>query len=168
MLAVDGLAHSASSRLPHTVRFILWACCDGQNHTKKALTMKSFKTIALSGCLVLAGTAIVAANPTNKIKANTVVCVTKSGIEATHPGLNPKQLHSLGCSTVSTDLRVDVLPSSGRCDPYLFVAATLPDKVLRYWIRRDKLNDEDGVVLSSSDSTDRVPNAAGEDVDCRD
>jgi hypothetical protein len=126
--------------------------------------MKSFKSIALSCCLVLAGTAIVAASPVNKIKANTVICVTKSGIEATHPELNAMQLQSLGCTTASTDLRVDVLPPSGRCDPYLFVAATLPDKILRYWIRRDELNDGVGVVLSSSDSSDRALNVAS----CRD
>jgi hypothetical protein len=35
------------------------------------------------------------------------------------------------------------------------VAATLPDKILRYWVRRDELDDQRLTV-------------AGDDVDCRD
>ena len=117
--------------------------------------MNLFGTIALSCGLVLAASAIMAASPENKIKANAVVCVTKSGVEATRSDMNPKQLQSLGCSTASTSLRFDILPPSAACDPYLFVAATLPDKILRYWIRRDELGDQ-------------VLNFAGDDVDCRD
>jgi hypothetical protein len=37
----------------------------------------------------------------------------------------------------------------------LFVAATLSDKILRYWIRRDELDDQTLAV-------------AGDDADCRD
>ena len=117
--------------------------------------MNLFGTIALSCSLVLASSAIMGASPENKIKANAVVCVTKSGIEATRADMNAKQLQSLGCSTASTSLRFDILPPSVACDPYLFVAATLPDKILRYWIRRDELGDQ-------------VLKLAGDDVDCRD
>jgi hypothetical protein len=102
--------------------------------------MNLFGTIALSCGLALTGSAVMAAGPENKIKADAVICVTKSGIEATRPDMNAKQLQSLGCSTASTSLRFDVLPPSVACDRYLFVAATLPDKVLRYWIRRDELD----------------------------
>jgi hypothetical protein len=116
--------------------------------------MNLFGTITLSCGLVLAGSAIMAASPENKIKANAVVCVTKSGIEATRADMNVKQLQSLGCSTAPTSLRFDILPPSVACDPYLFVAATLPDKILRYWIRRDELGDQ-------------VLKLAGDDVDCR-
>ena len=117
--------------------------------------MNLFGTIALSCDLVLAGSAILGASPETKIKANAVVCATKSGIEATRADMNSKQLQSLGCSTAPTSLRFDILPPSVACDPYLFVAATLPDKILRYWIRRDELGDQ---MLSS----------AGDNVDCRD
>jgi hypothetical protein len=112
-------------------------------------------TISLSCGLILAGSAIVGASPESKIKANAVICVTKSGIEATRTDMNPKQLQSLGCATAPTSLRVDVLPPSVACDRYLFVAATLPDKILRYWVRRDELDDQRLTV-------------AGDDVDCRD
>ena len=117
--------------------------------------MNLFRTIILSCGLMIAGSAIMAATPDNKIKANTVVCVTKSGIEATRADMNPKQLQSLGCSTAPTSLRVDVLPPSVACDRYLFVAATLPDKILRYWVRRDELDDQ-------------TLNVASDDKDCRD
>jgi hypothetical protein len=116
--------------------------------------MNLFCTITLSCGLVLAGSAIVSASPEKKIKANAVICVTKSGIEATRADMNVKQLQSLGCSTAPTNLRFDILPPSVACDPYLFVAATLPDKILRYWIRRDELGDQ-------------VLKLAGDDVDCR-
>ena len=117
--------------------------------------MNLLGTIALSCGLVLAGSAAMAASPENKIKANAVICVTKSGIEATRTDMNAKQLQSLGCSTAVTTLRFDILPPSVACDSYLFVAATLPDKILRYWIRRDELGDQ-------------LLNFAGDDVDCRD
>lgn len=110
--------------------------------------MNLFGTIALSCGLVLADSAILAASPDNKIKADAVLCVTKSGIEATRADMNPKQLQSLGCSTAPTSLRFDVLPPSVACDRYLFVAATLPDRILRYWIRRDEL---DGQALNVTD-----------------
>jgi hypothetical protein len=116
--------------------------------------MNLFAMIALSCGLVFAGSAIMSASPENKIKVDAVVCVTKSGIEATRADMNAKQLQSLGCSTAPTSLRFDILPPSAACDPYLFVAATLPDKILRYWIRRDELGDQ-------------VLNFAGEDVGCR-
>ena len=70
--------------------------------------MNLFGTITLSCGLILAGSAVMGASPENKIKANAVVCVTKSGIEATRADMNPKQLQSLGCSTAPTSLRVDV------------------------------------------------------------
>ena len=117
--------------------------------------MNLFGTIALSCSLALTGSAVMAASPESKIKANAVVCVTKSGIEATRTDMNAKQLQSLGCSTAATSLRVDVLPPSVACDRYLFVAATLPDKILRYWVRRDELDDQTLTV-------------AGDDVECRD
>ena len=120
--------------------------------------MHLFATISLSCSLVLAGSTLMAAGPEkipeNKIKANAVICVTKSGIEATRTDMNAKQLQSLGCSTAATSLRFDILPPSVACDPYLFVAATLPDRILRYWIRRDELDDQ-------------VLNFAGEDANCR-
>lgn len=116
--------------------------------------MNLLGTIALSCGLVLAGSATMAASPENKIKANAVICVTKSGVEASRADMNAKQLQSLGCSTAATSLRFDILPPSVACDPYLFVAATLPDKILRYWIRRDELGDQ-------------LLNFAGDDVDCR-
>lgn len=116
--------------------------------------MNLFGAIALSFGLILTGSAIVGASPQNKIKANAVVCVTKSGIEATRVDMNAKQLQSLGCSTAPTSLRFHVLPPSMACDPYLFVAATLPDKILRYWIRRDELDDQ-------------VLNVAGDEIGCR-
>jgi hypothetical protein len=112
--------------------------------------MNLFGTIALSCGLVLAGSAIMGASPENNIKANAVVCVTKSGIEATRTDMNTKQLQSLGCSTAPTSLRVDVLPPSVACDRYLFVAATLPDKILRYWVRRDELDDQSLTVASDN------------------
>ena len=117
--------------------------------------MNLFGTITLSCGLVLGGSATMGASPENKIKADAVVCVTKSGIEATRADMNAKQLQSLGCSTAPTSLRFDVLPPSVACDRYLFVAATLPDKILRYWIRRDELDDH-------------AFNVAGDDVGCRD
>lgn len=116
--------------------------------------MNLLGTITLSCGLVLAGSAVVGASPENKIKANAVVCVTKSGIEATRADMNARQLQSLGCTNLPTSLRFDVLPPSAACDPYLFVAATLPDKILRYWIRRDELDDQ-------------VLNVAGDDAGCR-
>jgi hypothetical protein len=118
------------------------------------MAMNVFGTIALSCGLVLVGTREVSASPENKVKANAVVCATKSGVEATRADMNAKQLQSLGCATTPTSLRIDVLPPSGACDPYLFVAATLPDRILRYWIRRDQLDDH-------------VLNFAGEDAGCR-
>ncbi len=120
-----------------------------------ALIMNLFGTITLSCGLVLAGSATIAASPENKIKANAVVCATKSGIEAARADMNASQLQSLGCSNIPIRLRFDVLPPSVPCDPYLFVAATLPDKILRYWIRRDELVDQ---ALST----------AGDEVGCRD
>ena len=116
--------------------------------------MNLFGTIALSCSLSLPGTAVMSATE-NMIKASAVVCATKSGIEATRNDMNAQQLQSLGCTTTPTSLRIDVLPSSGACDRYLYVAATLPDKILRYWIRRDELDDQ---VLSASPG----------DVQCRD
>jgi hypothetical protein len=103
--------------------------------------MNLFKTVGLSLGLVLASTAIAAATPQGKIKANTVVCTGQTGIEAARADMNVQQLLSLGCTTVETDLRVDVLPPSGVCDPSLFVAATLPEKIVRFWIKHDELND---------------------------
>ena len=117
--------------------------------------MNLFGTIVLSCGLMIAGPAVMGATLENKIKANAVVCVTKSGIEATRADMNPKQLQSLGCSTAPTSLRVDVLPPSAACDRYLFVAATLPDKILRYWVRRDELENQ-------------TLNVASDDADCRD
>ena len=116
--------------------------------------MKLFGTIALICSLILPSTAVMSATE-NMIKANAVVCATKSGIEAARNDMNAQQLQSLGCTTTPTSLRIDVLPSSGACDRYLYVAATLPDKILRYWIRRDELDDQ---VLSASRG----------DVQCRD
>jgi hypothetical protein len=125
---------------------------------RRVRIMHLFATISLSCSLVLAGSTVMAAGqektPENKIKANAVICVTKSGVEATRSDMNAKQLQSLGCSTAATSLRFDILPPSVACDPYLFVAATLPDKILRYWIRRDELGDQ-------------LLNFAGDDVDCR-
>jgi hypothetical protein len=117
--------------------------------------MNLLGTITLSCGLVLAGSSIADANRENLIKADAVICATKSGIEATRADMNAKQLQSLGCSTAPTSLRFDVLPPSVACDRFLFVAATLPDKILRYWIRRDEL---DGQAFD----------VAGDDVGCRD
>jgi hypothetical protein len=117
--------------------------------------MNLFRTITLSCGLMIAGSAIMAATLESRIKENAVVCVTKSGIEATRTDMNPKQLQSLGCSTAPTSLRVDVLPPSVACDRYLFVAATLPDKILRYWVRRDELDNQ-------------TLNVASDDAHCRD
>ena len=111
--------------------------------------MNLFATITLSCGLILTGPTVMGATLENKIKVNAVVCVTKSGIEATRADMNPKQLQSLGCSTAPTSLRFDVLPPSVACDRYLFVAATLPDRILRYWIRRDEL---DGQALNVADN----------------
>jgi hypothetical protein len=72
--------------------------------------MNPFGTITLSCGLIIASSAIMAAAPENKIKENAVVCVTKSGIEATRADMNVKQLQSLGCSTAPTRLRFDILP----------------------------------------------------------
>jgi len=101
--------------------------------------MIMFRTISVSLGLVLAGTAFANAGLQGTIKAKAVVCATQSGIEATHAEMNAQQLQSLGCTTVPTSLRVDVLPPSRACDPYLFVAVTLPDKIARYWVSRDEL-----------------------------
>lgn len=101
--------------------------------------MNLFGALALSCSLVLSGTAAMSATE-NMIKASAVVCATKSGIEAARNDMNAEQLQSLRCTTTL------VLPSSGACDRYLYVAATLPDKILRYWIRRDELDDQ---VISS-------------------
>jgi hypothetical protein len=103
--------------------------------------MNLFGTMALGCSLILPGTAAMSA-PENTIKANAVVCATKSGIEATRNDMNAQQLQSLGCANTATSLRIDVLPSSAPCDRYLYVAATLPDKIVRYWIRRDELDDQ--------------------------
>jgi len=111
----------------------------------KVIGMNLFGAIALSCSLVLPGTAVMSATE-NMIKANAVVCATKSGIEAARNDMNAEQLQSLRCTTTPTSLRIDVLPSSGACDRYLYVAATLPDNILRYWIRRDELDDQ---VISS-------------------
>jgi hypothetical protein len=116
--------------------------------------MNSFQTISLAIGLTLAGTAIAHAGPQGMIRAKVVICATRGGIEAVHPGLNVSQLQSLGCSNVDSDLRVDILPPSGPCDSNLFVAATLPDKVIRYWVRRDDL-EEHGLF------------SQGEAVDCK-
>jgi hypothetical protein len=123
-------------------------------HTKGPI-VNLLGTIILSCGLVLAGSSIADANPENQIKAGAVICATKSGVEATRPDMNAKQLQSLGCSAAPTSLRVDVLPPSVACDRFLFVAATLPDKILRYWIRRDELDDQ-------------AFNVASDDVGCRD
>jgi hypothetical protein len=104
--------------------------------------MNLFGTIALGSGLIFSSTASLGAGPENWIRANAVVCATKFGIEATHADMNAKQLQSLGCASAPVSLRVHVLPPSGTCDSYLFVAATLPDKVLRYWINRDELDDK--------------------------
>lgn len=126
---------------------------DARCHRESTI-MNPFGMMALSCGLALAAPAVMAATPENRIKVNAVVCGTKSGIEATRADMNAKQLESLGCSTTPTSLRVDILPPSVACDPYLFVAATLPDRILRYWIRRDELDDQ-------------VLNIAGEDAGCR-
>jgi hypothetical protein len=101
--------------------------------------MIRLKAISVSLGLVLAGTAFANAGLQGTIKARAVVCATQSGIEATHTEMNTQQLQSLGCTTVPTSLRVDVLPPSQACDPYLFVAVTFPDKIARYWVNRDEL-----------------------------
>jgi hypothetical protein len=112
---------------------------------QRVIGMNLFGAMALGCSLILPGTAAMSATE-NMIKANAVVCATKSGIEASRNDMNAKQLESLGCDTTPTSLRIDVLPSSSACDRYLHVAATLPDKILRYWIRRDELDDQ---VISS-------------------
>ncbi|MFI5000899.1 MAG: hypothetical protein ACHQK9_13550 [Reyranellales bacterium] len=117
--------------------------------------MTPFKTIGLSLGVVLTCTVAAHAGRQGTIKANSVVCMTQSGIEATHADLNKSQLESLGCATAPTDLRVDVLPASQSCDSYLFVAATLPEKVVRYWIKRDTLDDH-------------APDLADPSTDCQD
>ena len=101
--------------------------------------MIPIKTIGFGLCLILAGTAFANEKPQGTIKAKAVVCTTQSGIEATSVAMNEQQLQSLGCTIISTDLRVNVLPPSKACDPYLFVAATFPTKIVRYWINRDEL-----------------------------
>ncbi len=103
--------------------------------------MNPFRTTVLGLALLLAGTTIAHPESQGMIKANGVVCISQSGIEAARPDMNAKQLESLRCTNVLTDLRVDVIPPSGSCDSFLFVAATLPDKIMRYWVRRDELND---------------------------
>ena len=102
--------------------------------------MTPFKTISLGLGLALAGTASANAGPQGTLKAKAVVCTTQSGIEATHAEMNAQQLQSLGCTTIPTDLRVDVLAPSRACDPYLYVAVTFPDKIVRYWINGDELD----------------------------
>jgi hypothetical protein len=101
--------------------------------------MIPIKTIGFSLGLVLVGSAFANEKPQGTIKAKAVVCTTQSGIEATRVAMNEQQLQSLGCTTISTDLRVNVLPPSKACDPYLFVAATYPNKIVRYWINRGEL-----------------------------
>lgn len=103
--------------------------------------MPPLSTTALGLALLLASATTAHAGPQGIIKANGVACATQAGIEAARPDMNPKQLESLRCVNVATDLRVDVLPPTSSCDSYLFVAATLPDKIMRYWIRRDELSD---------------------------
>jgi len=102
--------------------------------------MIPIKTIAFGLCLILTGTAFAIEKPQGTIKSNAVVCGAQSGIEAVRAGMNERQLQSLGCVNASTDLRVKVLPPSGVCDPYLYVAATFPDKIVRYWISRNDLD----------------------------
>jgi hypothetical protein len=127
----------------------------GHRYTKEPLTMNPLKMIAFGLGLALTSTAIVNAKTHTTITANAVVCMTKSGIEAIRADMNAMQLQRLGCTNVSTDLRIDVLPPSVSCDPFLFAAIILPDKILRRWIRRDEL---DGRTLT----------LAGVDMDCRD
>jgi hypothetical protein len=98
------------------------------------------KTIAFGVGVILASTAFASEKPHGIIKAKTIVCTTQSGIEAVRAEMNEQQLQSLGCTILLMDLRVNVLPPSGACDPYLFVAATFPDKIVRYWISRDELD----------------------------
>lgn len=102
--------------------------------------MNLLGTFALACGLALAGTVPGKASPANTIKVNAVICMTKSGIEATRTDMNAKQLQSLGCTTTPTGFRIDILPPTGACDRYLYVAATLPDRITRYWIRRDELD----------------------------
>jgi hypothetical protein len=103
--------------------------------------MNSISTTVLGLALLLAGATLAHAKPHNTIKANAVVCVSQAGIEAARPDMNVKQLESLRCINVPTDLRVDVLPPSNSCDSFLHVAATMPDKIMRYWVNRDQLDD---------------------------
>ena len=103
--------------------------------------MNSFRTTVLGLALLLAGTTLADAKPHNTIKANAVVCKTQAGIEAARPEMNVQQLESLRCINVPTDLRVDVLPPSSSCDTFLHVAATMPDKIMRYWVNREQLDD---------------------------
>jgi len=125
---------------------------DGCALYREVTIMNLFGMIALSCGLVLAAPPVMGATLENKIKVNAVICATKSGIEATRADMNAKQLGSLGCSTAPISLRVDILPPSVACDPYLFVAATLPDRILRYWIRRDELDDQK--LSTASDDTE--------------
>jgi hypothetical protein len=115
--------------------------------------MNPLKAIVLG--LMLAATAIAGARAESTIMAATIICVTKSGIEATRADMNTMQLRSLGCVNVLTDHRVDVLPPSVSCEPYLFVAVTLPDEILRRWIRRVEF---DG----------RLPTTVNMNMDCLD
>ncbi len=103
--------------------------------------MNPLRTTIFGLGLLLASTALAQAGTQSSIRANAVVCVTQAGIEAARQDMNVKQLESLRCLNAATDLRVDVLPPSSSCDPFLFVAATLPDKILRYWVKRDQLDD---------------------------
>jgi hypothetical protein len=102
--------------------------------------MIPIKTIGFGLGLALAASAFANEKPQGTIKATAMVCTTQSGIEAARAGMNEQQLQSLGCTNIPTDLRVTVLPPSGACDRYLFVAATFPNKIVRYWISRDELD----------------------------
>jgi hypothetical protein len=102
--------------------------------------MIPIKTIGFGLCLILAGPAFANEKPRGTIKANAVVCATQSGIAAARAEMNEKQLQSLRCTIAPTDVLAHVLPPSGACDPYLFVAAAFPDKIVRYWISRADLD----------------------------
>jgi hypothetical protein len=102
--------------------------------------MQPVRTTTLSLALLPAGTVIAHAGSQGMIKANGIVCITQSGIEAARPDMTVKQLESLRCTNAPTELHVDVIPPSASCDSYLFVAARLPEKIGRYWIRRDELD----------------------------
>ena len=103
--------------------------------------MNSFRTTVLGLALLVAGTTLAHAKPHNTIKANVVVCKTQAGIEAARPDMNVPQLESLRCINVPNEYRVDVLPPSNSCDLFLHVAVTMPDKIMRYWVNRDQLDD---------------------------